>query len=173
MLSIILQELSQAAKAIPAEAISCCTAKIAAHERVFVYGAGRTGLMLKALAMRLMQLGKTVYVVGETITPSIQAGDLLIVASASGTTHSVCHYAAEAIKLQADLLVITAEKKSELAKISAPDVIIPAPTKHNLASSGQLMGSLFEQMVLIFSDAVTMALAEEKETLSRNHANLE
>ena len=173
MLSIILQELSQAAKAIPAEAISRCAAKIAAHERIFVYGAGRTGLMLKALAMRLMQLGKTVYVVGETITPSIQAGDLLIVASASGTTHSVCHYAAEAIKLQADLLVITAEKESELAKISAPDVIIPAPTKHNLASSGQLMGSLFEQMVLIFSDAVTMALAEERETLSRNHANLE
>lgn len=173
MLSIILQELSQTAKAIPAEAISRCAAKIAAHERIFVYGAGRTGLMLKSLAMRLMQLGKTVYVVGETITPSIQTGDLLIVASASGATHSVCHYATEAIKLQANLLVITAEKESELAKISPPDAIIPAPTKHHLAASGQLMGSLFEQMVLLFSDAVTMAMAKERETLSRNHANLE
>ncbi len=173
MLDYILQELRQAAQSIPADVVDHCARKIAAHERVFVCGAGRTGLMLRALAMRLMQLGKTVYVVGETITPSIQAGDLLIAASASGMTFSVCHFAAEAVKMQADVLVITAEKDSQLAKISAPDVIIPAPTKHNLAASGQLMGSLFEQMVLLFSDAVTMALAEDRETLSRNHANLE
>lgn len=173
MLPLILQELCAAAQALPADAVQRCADKIALHERVFVYGAGRTGLMLKALAMRLMQLGKTVYVVGETITPSIQAGDLLIVASASGTTHSVCHYAAEAIKISADLLVITAEKDAALARLSAPDLIIPAPTKHQLPASGQLMGSLFEQMVLLFSDAVTMALSQDRETLSRNHANLE
>lgn len=173
MLNGILQELQQASAAIPEEAVLRCAKKINAHERVFVCGAGRSGLMLKALAMRLMQMGKTVYVVGETITPSIQKGDLLIAASASGTTHSVCHFAQEAQRMQADVLVITAEKESELAKISAPDVIIPAPTKHNLAASGQLMGSLFEQMVLLFSDAVTMALAEDRDILSRNHANLE
>lgn len=173
MLDLILQELASAAQAVDQDAVHRCAQKIATHNRVFVCGAGRTGLMLKALAMRLMQLGKTVYVVGETITPSIQAGDLLIAASASGTTFSVCHFAAEAAKMQAAVLVITAEKESELAKISAPDVIIPAPTKHNLAASGQLMGSLFEQMVLIFSDAVTMALAEDRQALSRNHANLE
>lgn len=173
MLNGILQELQQASAAIPEEAVLRCAKKINAHERVFVCGAGRSGLMLKALAMRLMQIGKTVYVVGETITPSIQKGDLLIAASASGTTHSVCHFAQEAQRMQADVLVITAEKESELARISAPDVIIPAPTKHNLAASGQLMGSLFEQMVLLFSDAVTMALAGERETLARNHANLE
>ena len=173
MLDCILQELKQAVAAIPPESVMCCAEKINANARVFVCGAGRSGLMLKALAMRLMQMGKTVYVVGETITPSIQKGDLLIAASASGTTHSVCHFAREAQKMQADLLVITAEKESQLAQISVPDVIIPAPTKHNLAASGQLMGSLFEQMVLLFSDAVTMALAGERETLSRNHANLE
>lgn len=173
MLNIILQELSQAAQHIPEDTVRRCADQIAAHERIFVYGAGRSGLMLKALAMRLMQLGKTVFVVGETITPAIQKGDLLIVASASGATHSVCHYAAEAVQLLADLLIITAEKDSALAHIAPPDVVIPAPTKHNLAASGQLMGSLFEQMILLFSDAVTMALAEDRETLSRNHANLE
>jgi len=173
MLDAILQELSQAAKAIPTEAIQHCAEKIAAHARIFVYGAGRSGLMLKALAMRLMQLGKTVFVVGETITPSIQKGDLLIVASASGATHSVCHYAEAAVNMQADVLVITAQSDSALAKISKPDVIIPASTKHTLAASGQLMGSLFEQAVLLLSDAVTMALAQDREVLSRNHANLE
>lgn len=173
MLNCILQELSQAAQHIPADAVRRCAEKIAAHERIFVYGAGRTGLMLRALAMRLMQLGKTVYVVGETITPSIRKGDLLITASASGTTASVCQYAAAAQKIQADLMILTAEKDAVLAQIAPPDLIIPAPTKQNLAASGQLMGSLFEQTVLLFSDAVTMALADDRQMLSHNHANLE
>ena len=173
MLDGILNELQAAAGRISEDAVERCARKISAHERIFVYGAGRSGLMLKALAMRLMQLGKTVYAVGETITPAIRKGDLLIVASASGTTHSVCYYAKEAVNMQADVLVITAEEKSALAAIVPPDVIIPAPTKHNLPTSGQLMGSLFEQMVLLFSDAVAMALADDRQTLSRNHANLE
>ena len=40
--------------------------------------------------MRLMQMGYISYVVGETITPALKEGDLLIVASASGETNSVC-----------------------------------------------------------------------------------
>lgn len=173
MLSPILQELKQTAQLIPSESLRRCAQKIAAHERIFVCGAGRSGLMLKALAMRLMQLGKTVYVVGETITPAIRKGDLLIAASASGATHSVCHFVASALKEHADLVIITAQEASPLAEIAAPDLIIPAPTKHNLPSSGQLMGSLFEQMLLLAGDAIALMLADDRETLSRNHANLE
>jgi len=173
MLSLILRELTGAAHCISEADIKRCTQKIAAHERIFVYGAGRSGLMLKALAMRLMQLGKTVYVVGETVTPAIREKDLLITASASGSTHSVCHYAAAAQKEKADLLVITAQAASPLAQISAPDLIISAPDKHHLPQTGQLMGSLFEQMLLLAGDAIAMALADDRETLSQNHANLE
>ena len=46
--------------------------------RIFVAGAGRSGLCIRAAGMRLMQMGKSTYIVGETITPSIQAGDLLV-----------------------------------------------------------------------------------------------
>ena len=53
-------------------------------KRIIVCGTGRSGLMLKSFAMRLMQIGYISYVVGETITPAIKEGDLLIVASASG-----------------------------------------------------------------------------------------
>ena len=173
MLSVILNELTAAAAGIPEDAVTACARKIAGHERIFVYGAGRSGLMLKALAMRLMQLGKTVYAVGETITPAIREKDLLIVASASGSTHSVCHYAAAAQRENADLLIITARAHSPLADLAAPDVVISAPDKHHLPESGQLMGSLFEQMLLLLGDAISMALAEDRETLSQNHANLE
>src|SRR6478752_8347358 len=58
-------------------------------KRIFVIGEGRSGLMGKSFAMRLMHLGATVYVVGETITPSIAEGDLLVAISGSGTTKNV------------------------------------------------------------------------------------
>ena len=82
----IIKELDQSSKTIKPEQITDLIQKIKNHKRIFVYGTGRSGLMLKALAMRLMQMGLDAYVVGETTTPSVQEGDLLIVASASGET---------------------------------------------------------------------------------------
>lgn len=54
--------------------------------KVFVAGAGRSGLMGRAFAMRLMHVGKEVYVVGETVTPGIEPGDVLVLGSGSGET---------------------------------------------------------------------------------------
>lgn len=73
--------------------------------------------MLKAFAMRLMQIGLNSYVVGETTTPSVQKGDLLIVASASGETGSVCMTAESAVKQGVDLIVISSAPESTLGKI--------------------------------------------------------
>ncbi|MEM2817946.1 MAG: SIS domain-containing protein, partial [Archaeoglobaceae archaeon] len=47
-------------------------------ERIFVVGIGRSGLVAKAFAMRLMHLGYKAFVIGETTTPRIEAGDLLV-----------------------------------------------------------------------------------------------
>jgi hypothetical protein len=58
---------------------------ILAANRVFVVGAGRTGLALKMAAMRLMHLGLVVHVAGEVTSPAIGRCDLLLVASGSGT----------------------------------------------------------------------------------------
>ncbi len=52
-------------------------------QRLFVMGAGRSGLVGRFFAMRMMHLGKEVYVVGETNTPRIEEGDLLLLVSAS------------------------------------------------------------------------------------------
>ena len=46
-------------------------------KRVYVAGAGRSGLIARAFAMRLMHLGMEAYVVGETITPAMHTGDIL------------------------------------------------------------------------------------------------
>ena len=57
--------------------------------RIFTLGAGRSGIALNMTAMRLMHLGLTVHVVGEATAPAIETGDVLLVASGSGSTTGI------------------------------------------------------------------------------------
>ena len=137
----IVKELENSAGALSEDTLSGLIEKIRGHERIFVYGTGRSGLMLKAFAMRLMQMGFTAYVVGETTTPSVGKGDLLVVASASGETGSVNLTARSARDQGVELLVISAQPDSTLAGIQKPDVLIDAGTKFShSASSIQPLG---------------------------------
>ena len=147
-------------------------AVVKAHPRVFVYGAGRSGLMLKAFAMRLAQAGRTVYVVGETVTPAITKDDVLILASASGKTPSVLRYAQTAKDVGADLYSLTASPDSPLAALSDGLVCLPAPTKDS-APQTSIMGTVFEQAVLLFCDLVVQELSEDVAQMRLRHANLE
>jgi len=157
---------------LPEDTVSRAAACINRHRRIFVYAAGRSGLMLKAFAMRLAQMGRTVYVVGETVTPALEPGDLLILASASGKTQSVCRYAQKAKEIGADLFIITATADSPLTQIAPADILISAPNK-NSAASGQIMGSLFEQSLLLLCDNITENLGADPAQMRLRHANLE
>ena len=75
-------ELAETLKKIDQKQIDQLATSIKQAKRIFVSGAGRSLLMLKGLAMRLMHLGYEVYVVGEVTTPAFLSEDLLIVASA-------------------------------------------------------------------------------------------
>ena len=86
--------------------------------RIFVTGAGRSGLALRMAAMRLMHLGLTVHVAGEVTTPAIASGDLLIAASGSGTTAGVVLAAATAAKVGAHILAITTAPDPPLANLA-------------------------------------------------------
>jgi 6-phospho-3-hexuloisomerase len=152
---------------------------IQSAERIFIIGAGRTGLALKAAAMRLMHLGFTVYVTGEIVTPAIKQGDLLIAASGSGTTGSIVSAAEKAVKARAKVVAISTTAQSPLATLSDQVTIIPAAQKqnHGSAISQQYAGSLFEQAVLILTDAIIQTLwkmdGTPAEELWKRHANLE
>ncbi len=172
-LNRILTRLGALAETLCEDSFNACVRKIERHERIFVCGAGRSGLMLRALAMRLMQSGRCAYVVGETVTPSLGEGDLLIAASASGSTYSVCHNAETAKKCGADLLIITAARDSELTRIAPADLLLDAPHKDSSPSDGQVMGSLFEQALLLICDAMVSEMAPDPKLMRKNHANLE
>lgn len=174
----ICNELRQASEQIRAEQLDQFVEAVDSHQRIFVYGTGRSGLMLKALAMRLMQVGYQSYVVGETTTPSVGSGDLLIVASASGETGSVCSAADDGVKQSADVLVITGSQESTLSEKHQPLIRIKSATKFAESEvSVQPLGSLFEQMLLLIFDGVILRMstrnADTNKQMAQRHASIE
>jgi len=148
-------------------------------KRIFITAAGRSGFAMQSAAMRLMHLGLTVYYVGDTTSPAIGAGDLLIAASGSGTTGSIVRTAEKSKAAGADMVAITTNAGSQLAKLASHVVLVPAAEKedHSTKVSSQYAGSLFEQFLLLLNDAVFHSLwklsGEPAVELWKRHANLE
>jgi 6-phospho-3-hexuloisomerase len=148
---------------------------------VFIAGAGRSGLMARGFAMRLMHMGFDVHVAGDATTPAIQKGDLLIVCSGSGETASLASMVKKAAELGAGTALVTIFPDSTIGRVAQTVVRIQAPTPKGLQDNGttsiQPMGSLFEQSLLIFLDSAIMGLMEKKgldsDRMFARHANLE
>ncbi len=177
-INTIIEELKKASEKINDNKLIEIIDEIEKAQNIFVYGTGRSGLMLKAFAMRLMQMNYSVYVIGETITPAIKKGDLLITASASGETSSVINASESAQKTGTRLITIVSDPHSKLAKLQAPTVIIDSPTKYTGAkSSVQPLGSLFEQMLLLLCDAVILKMSLRNINMNKimadRHASVE
>jgi 6-phospho-3-hexuloisomerase len=178
-LSLIQDEIAGITTAIDARQLAVLADRIRGAERIFLAGAGRSGLVLRMAAMRLMHLGLTVHVAGDTTTPAIASGDLLLVASGSGTTSGVVKAAETAIAAGADVAAVTTNPGSPLAGLADSLVIIPAAQKtdHGSGLSRQYSGSLFEQSLFLATEAVFQTLWENTdepaEQLWLRHANLE
>lgn len=178
-LRLVQDELATAADGLREEQLAALVAEILQARRVFVTGGGRSGLALRMHAMRLMHLGLTVHVVGETTTPAIGSGDLLIVASGSGTTAGAVAAAETAVSVDARVVALTTDGGSKLAGIAHRVVVIPAAQKtdHRGTASRQYSGSLFEQALLLVLDATFHTLwkadGTPAEDLWPRHANLE
>lgn len=178
-LRLILEENLKLAESLDFDQIAVLIGHIYDAERIFLVGAGRSGLVLRAAAMRLMHFGLTVFVVGEITTPAIRKGDLLIAASGSGTTSTIVKAAQKAVSTGAQVVAFSTNTDSDLAKLSALVMIIPAAQKedHGKTVSAQYSGSLFEQALLLLTDAVFQTMwatdGTPAEELWKRHANLE
>jgi len=156
--------------------------------KIFIMGAGRSGLVGRAFAMRLMHLDLQVYVVGETTTPAFTHNDVLVTISGSGETNSVLTSARVAKKRAGKVVAITSYPSSTLAQMSDVLVIVKGRTKEGVSTSyierelfpyDRLtpMGTLFEDCCMIFLEGIVASLMEvldegEKEMKER-HAVLE
>ena len=171
LLAQALAEAQSSLEAVDTAALDAAADVIASSPRCFVAGQGRSGLIARMFAMRLAQLGRTAYAVGESTTPAIADGDLLVACSGSGETQTTCCQAEKAHACGASVLAVTARSESRLASTAAHVVRIPT------AQSEQLGASRFEHALLIVLDTVASRVATvldiPADEIWRRHANLE
>lgn len=178
----ILGELESSLSQIDKKEADDFVDTIIAAKKVFVAGAGRSLLMVRGLAMRLMHMGFDAYVVGETATPAIEPEDLLIIGSGSGETATLAVMAQKAKKIGAKLALITIYPESTMAKLADCIVQIKAATTkgdRKSVKSIQPGANMFEQSLLLFCDAAMISIInkcsilEGNTALMKRHANLE
>lgn len=175
----VLHELATALHSVDATALDTLCDAITGAPRIFVAGKGRSGLVMRAFAMRLMHLGLTAHVIDEVTTPAVEARDLLIIGSGSGATPTLVRYAERARALGARLALLSAAPASPIAALADLLLVIAAasPKAAGTTPSIQPMANLFEQSLLLVVDIVTTRLMETRglttAAMMTRHANLE
>lgn len=178
---VVLDEVGAVMSSLDVEAASQLIDAIVDSPNVFVSGEGRSGLVARSFAMRLMHMGVAAYVMGETICPSISDGDLLAACSGSGTTPITCLRAEQAKSKRAvTVCAVTGRPESRLAR--GADIVVTLPGTGKTADgvserSVQLSGSLFEQCLLILFDGLVLdlmrKLGKTRQDMTKRHANVE
>ena len=171
----ILRELEQNALNIDNDQAQHFIGKIRNAKHIFLQGAGRSGIAIRAFANRLLHLGFSVSVVGEISSPHTKAGDLLIIGSGSGETGSLKSLAQKAVAL------VTMKKDSAIGQLANCVLVLPGTVKtENDRTPGQFsqpMGSSFEQLCFITYDAIVLELMDQlretSETMFKRHADFE
>jgi 6-phospho-3-hexuloisomerase len=172
-------ELAAVAERIDDTALEPTVAAIAGAERVMLYGCGREGLMMRALAMRLHHLGLTVCMQGDMNAFPLGPDDLFLCAAGPGELSTASALCAVARGAGARVLVITAEPEGATSVLADELLVIPAQTMaRDVGSDAVLpMGSLFEgAMFLVFEVLVLRlrdALGQSAESMRARHTNME
>jgi 6-phospho 3-hexuloisomerase len=150
---------------------------LAPAQRVFLYGRGRSGFVARAFAVRLMHLGYSTFVIGETITAPVQENDVVICVSGSGTTYPVVMTAELGRKHGARVVAVTANADSEVARLAHVVVPLTPPDGNGERAQYAPLGTLFETSCWLFFDAVVALLMkrldETEGTMHSRHATLE
>ncbi len=160
-------------------------------KKIFVVGQGRSGFVGRAFALRLMNMGLTVYFLGETITPAAGKDDLIVAISGSGTTKITLTASSTAKEIGAQVVAVTSYPESPLGDLA--DLVMPIggrtkfgwPKEEDylvrqiLGESETLspLGSIFENNCMVFLDSMVVELmhrlGKNEDELRRLHATLE
>ncbi len=158
-------------------------------QRILVLGVGRSGLIGRSFAMRLMHLGFNVYVMGETITPAIGRGDLVIAISGSGTTKLAVTAAEISKEVGARVVAITSFPNSDLGQLA--DYVVQVRGRTKTAKERDYftrqitgvheplapLGTIFEIACTIFLDSLIPELmnrlGKTEKQLRCRHATIE
>ena len=141
--------------------------------QTFVYGAGRSGIIGRAFAMRLVQAGLRAYVIGESVTPIVRRGDAVFILSAQGESASSNQTGNIVRREGAELIVLTSRGTSKLAHTATLLLVLDFPEDPERARLAPL-GTLFEAGSLRLTDALVVELmrarGESEDSMRRRHA---
>jgi 6-phospho-3-hexuloisomerase len=191
MMRLMTRQIGAVADDLSDDETEAFLQEILRAERIYVMGAGRSGLVAKAFAMRLMHLGFTAYVVGETITPAMRQNDLLIIFSGSGRTRTIADIAETGKDIGGRIALVTANRESMIGKMADAIVIMESQRDEVKDETAEFevrqmtgehrsfapLGTLFETAAMIFADACISRLMEiskiDEKQLKDRHANIE
>jgi len=191
MMCLMGSRIAQLAERIEDEEVDRLIGALTGANRVFVMGAGRSGLVAKGFAMRLMHLGFQSFVVGETITPSFGVDDAMVIFSGSGRTKTVVDIATTAKEIGGKLCVITANPTGGVATMADVVVEIESNRDPGVDDSCEFerrqmtgehksfapLGTIFETTAMVFADAVISRLMELRQVdegqMKKRHTNIE
>jgi 6-phospho-3-hexuloisomerase len=179
----IIQSLAKLQKEIDSsqleEFIKVLVSAHSLDRTVFVYGFGRSLLIGKAFSMRLMHLGFKSYVIGEVITPAINAEDVFIVISRTLSNKAIPPAINIAKNCKARVVVITSKEDSPPLK-KGDDLLVVPDLKSNATktpSANTPLGTLFEVSTMVLLDCVVAELMHQmgitEEEMEARHANIE
>lgn len=159
-------------------------------KNVFVMGAGRSGLVAKAFAMRLVHLDISAYVVGETISPAIYKDDCILAISGSGETKTILSAVDIGKNRGSKALALTSYPESSLGKLVDTVMLVKGRTKIDTDDEDYIkrqidgnyvsltpLGTVFELISLIFLDGLIAELMQKmgktEDDLKYRHTVLE
>jgi 6-phospho-3-hexuloisomerase len=191
MMRLMASKIREIANTISDDEAEKFILELLSAKRIYVIGAGRSGLVAKAFAMRLMHLGLHAYVVGETITPALNKGDVMVIFSGSGRTKTVADLAETARDIGGRICLITSNADSRIGKIADCTVIIEHQRDAVADDAAEFeirqmmgdhksfapLGTLFETASMVFADAVISRMMEitkvDESALKNRHTNIE
>lgn len=174
-----IADLSRAVAGTDPGAVSALAHEIATARRVALHGAGREGLMMRALAMRLAHLGRDAHVVGDMTMPPLGNGDLLVVSSGPGRSATIAALVEVARLAGVHTACVTAQAQGPVPRACDTVLVLPAQTMANDATPSSIlpMGSLYEGAQFIVFELLVLrlraTLGETAKAMCARHTNLE
>ncbi len=177
LMNTMLQQLAGTVGGARPEQLAQVARLMQEQKQICITGAGRTGLVMRMLAMRLAQMGLSVQVAGDVTCGPVGEGSVLVAGSGSGETEGLVRQAQKAKRAGAKLAVLTTAPESTLAAMADAVAVVPAPTKERAGGSVLPMGSLFDEGLLLACDWLVAHLMEQcgitEAGMKARHANLE
>ncbi|MBF4615930.1 6-phospho-3-hexuloisomerase [Curtobacterium sp. VKM Ac-1376] len=175
----VVRELDAVLRRIDDERVAAVARRIVAARNVVCAGAGREGLMMRALVMRLFHAGVDAHVVGDMTCPAVGPGDLAVLSLGPGRLRTIETLATIAKDAGADTVCLTAEPDRVPIGLFDEVLVVEAQTMASDAGSTSVlpMGSAFEIAELVLTDLITnqvrAALGEDVDAMRARHTNLE